>query len=71
MNAIESMTAITDRPRVLQIQSRLRDLAKRSAVLVEVRDSGVGLSAEGNQVILRSRFLGLLYSAKISRTLGS
>ena len=47
MNAIESMTTITDRPRVLQIQSRLHDLAGRSAVLVAVRDSGVGLSADG------------------------
>jgi len=47
MNAIESMTAINDRPRVLQIQSRLRDLVGRSAVLVAVRDSGVGLSADG------------------------
>jgi PAS domain S-box-containing protein len=46
MNAIESMTTITDRPRVLQIQSRLHDLAGRSAVLVAVRDSGVGLSAD-------------------------
>jgi PAS domain S-box-containing protein len=47
MNAIESMTAITDRPRVLQIQSRLHDFAGRSAVLVAVRDSGVGLTADG------------------------
>jgi C4-dicarboxylate-specific signal transduction histidine kinase len=53
MNAIESMTAITDRPRVLQIQSRLRDLAGRSAVLVAVRDSGVGLSADGMQEFLK------------------
>jgi PAS domain S-box-containing protein len=47
MNAIESMTAITDRPRVLQIQSGLHDLAGRSAVGVAVSDSGVGLSADG------------------------
>jgi PAS domain S-box-containing protein len=47
MNAIESMTTITDRPRVLQIQSRLHDLSGQSAVLVAVRDSGVGLSADG------------------------
>jgi PAS domain S-box-containing protein len=46
MNAIESMTTVTDRPRVLQIQSRPHDLAGRSAVLVAVHDSGVGLSAE-------------------------
>jgi C4-dicarboxylate-specific signal transduction histidine kinase len=47
MNSIESMTTITDRPRVLQIQSRLHDFAGRSAVLVAVRDSGVGLTAAG------------------------
>jgi C4-dicarboxylate-specific signal transduction histidine kinase len=47
MNAIESMTTITNRPRVLQIQSRMHDLAGRPAVLVAVRDSGVGLSADG------------------------
>jgi PAS domain S-box-containing protein len=47
MNAIESMTTITERPRVLQIQSCPHDLAGRSAVLVAVRDSGVGLSADG------------------------
>jgi len=47
MNAIEAMTTITDRPKVLQIQSRLHDLAGRLAVLVAVRDSGVGLTAEG------------------------
>jgi len=59
MNAIESMTAINDRPRVLQIQSRLRDLAKRSAVLVEVRDSGVGLSADA-----MARVFEAFYSTK-------
>ncbi len=59
MNAIESMTAITDRPRVLQIQSRLRDLAGRSAVLVAVRDSGVGLSADG-----MARVFEAFYSTK-------
>jgi len=47
MNAIEAMITITDRPRVLQIQSRLHDLAGQSAVLVAVRDSGVGLTADG------------------------
>ncbi len=47
MNAIESMTAVTDRLRVLSIQSLLCDLDGRSAILVAVRDSGVGLSPEG------------------------
>jgi signal transduction histidine kinase len=44
MNAIESM-ATTNRPRKLHIQSRLDDNVQRSAVLVAVRDSGVGLTA--------------------------
>jgi PAS domain S-box-containing protein len=47
MNAIEAMTTVTERPRVLQIQSRQHDFAGRSAVLVAVRDSGVGLTADG------------------------
>jgi C4-dicarboxylate-specific signal transduction histidine kinase len=47
MNAIESMAAITDRPRLLQIQSRPYDLAGRPAVRVAVSDSGIGLSADG------------------------
>jgi signal transduction histidine kinase len=59
MNAIESMTAITDRPRVLQIQSRLHDLAGRSAVRVAVSDSGVGLCADG-----MARVFEAFYSTK-------
>ena len=46
MNAIESMATITDRPRVLRIQSRAQDFAERSAVLVKVCDCGVGLTTE-------------------------
>jgi PAS domain S-box-containing protein len=40
MNAIESMTAITDRPRVLQIQSRLHDFAGRSGLSSAVLTPG-------------------------------
>jgi signal transduction histidine kinase len=47
MNAIESMTTFSDRPRLLKIRSRLHDLDGRPAVLVAVRDSGVGLTADG------------------------
>jgi PAS domain S-box-containing protein len=47
MNAIESMIAISDRPRLLQIQSRPYDLAGRPAVRVAVIDSGIGLRADG------------------------
>jgi PAS domain S-box-containing protein len=46
MNAIESMAAITDRPRVLQIRSGRHDLSGQAAVFVAVCDSGIGLSAD-------------------------
>ena len=59
MNAIEAMITITDRPRVLQIQSHLHDLAGQSAVLVAVRDSGVGLTADG-----MARVFEAFYSTK-------
>ena len=53
------MTTITDRPGVLQIQPRLHDFAARSAVLVAVRDSGVGLTADG-----MARVFQAFYSTK-------
>jgi PAS domain S-box-containing protein len=59
MNGIESMTTLTDRPRVLEIQSRVGDLAGRPAVLVAVRDSGIGLAADG-----MSRVFAAFYSTK-------
>ncbi len=59
MNAIESMAGISDRPRRLQIQSRLHDLGGRCAVLVAVRDSGVGLSSDG-----MARVFEAFYSTK-------
>ena len=59
MNAIESMTAMADRPRLLQIRSRLHDLDGRPAVLVAVRDSGVGLTADG-----MARVFEAFYSTK-------
>jgi PAS domain S-box-containing protein len=46
MNAVESMTTITGRPRILQIRSRRHDLSGQSAVFVAVCDSGIGLSAD-------------------------
>jgi PAS domain S-box-containing protein len=46
MNAIESMANTTQRSRVLHIQSRLDHNPGQSAVLVAVRDSGVGLTPE-------------------------
>jgi PAS domain S-box-containing protein len=46
MNAIESMATTTGRPRILNIQSHLEDHTGRSAVVVAVCDSGVGLTPE-------------------------
>jgi len=54
MNAIESMTTITDRPRLLQIRSRLHDLDGRPAVLVAVRESEVGLTADGMERVFEA-----------------
>jgi PAS domain S-box-containing protein len=45
MNGIEAMNEVTDRPRVLWIQSRLEESGD---VLVEVRDSGTGLGADAD-----------------------
>jgi C4-dicarboxylate-specific signal transduction histidine kinase len=47
MNGIEAMTAVTDRPRVLWVQSRIEEFGE---VLVEVRDSGIGFGAEVDSV---------------------
>jgi two-component system sensor kinase FixL len=45
VNAIEAMSGIHDRPRLLTIASARRGSA--NAVLVEVRDSGTGLDPAG------------------------
>jgi C4-dicarboxylate-specific signal transduction histidine kinase len=47
MNAIEAMTAVTDRPRVLWVRS---EVDESGDVLVAVRDSGTGLDLEGDRV---------------------
>jgi len=47
MNGIEAMTAVTDRPRVLWVQSRI---GEPGDVLVEVRDSGIGFGSEVDRV---------------------
>jgi PAS domain S-box-containing protein len=47
MNGIEAMIAVTDRPRVLWVQSRVDESGD---VLVTVRDSGTGLGLEGERV---------------------
>ena len=47
MNGIEAMTAVTDRPRVLRVQSRI---SESGDVLVEVRDSGIGFGSEADRL---------------------
>jgi len=47
MNGIEAMTAVTDRPRVLWVQSRI---GESGDVLVEVCDSGIGFGSEADRV---------------------
>jgi C4-dicarboxylate-specific signal transduction histidine kinase len=43
MNALDAMSAVTDRPRVLRIRTSIYESA---AILVALRDSGVGLNPE-------------------------
>ena len=47
MNGIEAMTAVTNRPRSLCMQSRVDESGD---VLVAVRDSGTGLSSEAHRL---------------------
>jgi signal transduction histidine kinase len=47
MNGIEAMTAVTDRPRVLWVQSRIEESGD---ILVAVRDSGIGFGSEADRV---------------------
>ena len=44
-NAIEAMTGISNGQRTLRIQSRLGELEGKPAVMVELRDTGVGFSS--------------------------
>ena len=47
MNGIEAMTAVTDRPRVLWVQSGIDESGE---VLVAVRDSGTGLGSDTDRL---------------------
>jgi PAS domain S-box-containing protein len=47
MNGIEAMTAVTNRPRMLWVQSRIDESGD---VLIAVRDSGTGLGSESDRV---------------------
>jgi signal transduction histidine kinase len=49
MNAIEAMTAVTNRPRVLWVRS---EVVESGDVLVAVRDSGIGLGSEADRVFI-------------------
>lgn len=53
MNAIQAMSGITDRPRILMIRSQLYEC---DDVLVEVEDSGIGLDPNSIDQIFESMF---------------
>jgi len=69
MNGIEAMTAITDRPRTLWVQSRVDESGD---VMVTVRDSGSGLGSEGDRVFtpfFTTKANGMGMGLSISRSL--
>jgi signal transduction histidine kinase len=51
MNAMDAMQPVTDRPRVLRIQTKRHEPGE---VLVAVQDSGVGLSSKGAEKIFET-----------------
>jgi C4-dicarboxylate-specific signal transduction histidine kinase len=69
MNAIEGMTAVTNRPRLLWVESRID---KSGSVLVAVRDSGIGLGLEADRVFtpfFTTKANGMGMGLSISRSL--
>jgi PAS domain S-box-containing protein len=69
MNGIEAMTAVTDRPRLLLVESRLDESGD---VLVAVRDSGTGLGLEADRVFtpfFTTKANGMGMGLSISRSL--
>ncbi len=69
MNGIEAMTAITNRPRLLWVQSRIDESGD---VLVAVRDSGPGLGSEADRVFFpffTTKANGMGMGLSISRSL--
>lgn len=69
MNGIEAMIAITDRPRVLWVESRVDE---SSNVLVAVRDSGTGLGSESDRAFtpfFTTKTNGIGMGLPISRSL--
>jgi C4-dicarboxylate-specific signal transduction histidine kinase len=71
VNAIEAMSAVQDRPRLLTIASARRGGA--NAVLVEVRDSGTGLDAAGAEQVFKAFYTtkpdGIGIGLSISRSI--
>ena len=69
VNGIEAMAAVTDRPRLLSVQSQV---AESGEVLVAVRDSGHGLGSETDRVFtpfFTTKANGMGMGLPISRTL--
>jgi PAS domain S-box-containing protein len=69
MNGVEAMTAVTDRPRVLWVQSQIDESGN---VLVAVRDSGTGLGFESDRVFtpfFTTKANGMGMGLPISRSL--
>ena len=69
MNGIEAMAAVTDRPRLLGVQSRIDESGD---VLVAVSDSGTGLGLEADRVFtpfFTTKASGMGMGLSISRSL--
>ena len=69
MNGIEAMTAVTNRPRLLRLQSRVDESGE---VLVAVHDSGTGFGAEADRVFtpfFTTKANGMGMGLSISRSL--
>jgi PAS domain S-box-containing protein len=69
MNGIEAMTAVSNRPRLLCMQSRIDDSGD---VLITVRDSGTGLGSEAQRLFtpfFTTKANGMGMGLSISRTL--
>jgi signal transduction histidine kinase len=69
VNCIEAMTAVTERPRELVVQSQIEESGD---LMVTVRDSGTGLSSEADRVFtpfFTTKANGMGMGLPISRSL--